>query len=107
MMKIGLRDKFIAISIFSILILLFIWMPISMNWSEKTCAKILYIERSRGYHVWFTYNRNGLDVKDHMPLGSFNRKTIDELRMKECCDIKYSIYWPYKVEIIDKELKAE
>jgi hypothetical protein len=106
-MKVSLRDKILAISIFSILILLFIWMPISMNWSKKTCARILYIERSRGYHVWFTYKRNGLDVKDHMPLGSFKRKNIEELRKKMCCEICYSIYWPYKVEIIDKELGAE
>lgn len=106
-MKVSKRDLIIAVSVLSLVIGLIVWSNISMNWSKKTCAKILYIERSRGYYVWFTYNRNGEDVKDNMALNHFKYGNIKDLQQNKCCMIQYSIYWPYKVEIIDDELKAE
>lgn len=89
------------------LLLFILWGQISMKWSKTTCANILKIERSRGYYVWFNYDRNGTMVKDNMTLSSFKFKNLYELKKKKCCNIKYSIFWPYRVEIIDKELKSE
>ena len=106
-MKVSKRDKIIVVSILTIALSFFIWIQVSMNWSKNACAKILYIERSRGYYVWFIYDRNGYVVKDNMALNYFKYGNIQDLQQKECCKIKYSIYWPYRVEIIDKDLKAE
>jgi len=78
-----------------------------MNWSKRACARVLFIERSRGYYVWLEFLRNDKLVRDNILLSSFKYNNLKDLQKKECCEIKYSIYWPYNIEVIDKDLKAE
>lgn len=84
-----------------------LWSNVSMNWSQNTCAEILRIERSRGYYVWMRFERNNNIVEDNVLLSNFKYHTLKDLKSKKCCNIRYSIYWPYSIEIIDKELGAE
>jgi hypothetical protein len=107
MKKISKRDKIIVACLLSIALLFFIWIQISMNWTEVTCAKITRLDRNRGWKVCFVYERNGKVVEDQSSISFFKYKNIYDLQKNECCEIKYSIYWPYRVEIIDKDLKAE
>lgn len=106
-MKLSKRDVVIAISSFCLIFILIFWSKISMYWSKSTCAEILYIERSRGYYVWMSFERNNKIVKDNILLSSFKYHNLKDLQKKECCEIKYSIYWPYNIEIIDEDLKAD
>lgn len=106
-MKIIKRDIVIGVISICLIFILIFWSKISMNWYEKTCAKILFIERSRGYHVWMRFERNNKIVKDKVLLTSFKYNKLIDLQQKECCEIKYSVYWPYNIEIIDDDLKAE
>jgi hypothetical protein len=106
-MKISKRDKIIVVSILTIALSFFVWIQVSMNWTQVTCAKITRLDRNRGWKVCFIYNRNGKVVEDQSSISFFKFNNIKDLQKKECCKIKYSIYWPYRVEIIDKDLKAE
>lgn len=106
-MKINRRDKIIVLSLLTICISLVTWGQISMYWSKTACAKITNIERSKGWKVCFYYERNGKVVEDRADMSYFKYKTLKNLQRKECCEIRYSIFWPYNIEIIDKDLKAE
>lgn len=101
------RDKTFLIGAVLLIMIVISWGQISMFWTETTCAKIIDIKQSRGNYVWFVYNRNGETVKDNMSLSFFSVKTLEKLQKKECCLIRYSTFWPYKVEIIDDDLKAK
>ncbi len=100
------KDKIIGFSALSIGILIFIWVHLSMFWTDITCAKIINLEYSRGLKVYFLYDRNGKMIKDNVNISSFKFTSLKKLKSKKCCLIKYSIYWPYNIEIIDKDLKA-
>lgn len=107
MRKISSRDKIIVTSLIIIALSFFIWIQISMEWTEVTCAKITRLDRNRGWKVCFIYNRNGRVTEDQVSISSFKYKNLKDLQQKECCEIKYSIYWPYNIEIIDEDLKAD
>ncbi len=89
------------------LVILISWGQISMYWYKTACAKITHLERSRGWKVCFYYERDGKVLNDRADMAYFKYKNLKDLQQKECCEIKYSIYWPYNIQIIDKALKAD
>lgn len=106
-MRLSKRDRILTLSLLIPAVGIFLWTHVSMYWNKTTCAKILYLKHARGYYVCFIYDRNGNVVEDRANISSFKYKNIKDLQQKQCCEIKYSIYWPYRVEITDKDLKAE
>jgi hypothetical protein len=78
-----------------------------MLWSETTCATITHLERSKGVKVALVYYRNGQLIKDRVDISYFKFKNLNDLQRKECCSIKYSVLWPYEIEITDKDLRAD
>jgi hypothetical protein len=101
------KDKIIGISAVSIGLILFLWVHISMYWTETTCAKITSLKYSRGLKVYFVYDRNGKKISDNVNLSSFRYTKLKDLKSKKCCFVEYSIFWPYNIEIIDKDLRAD
>ncbi|TNF48857.1 MAG: hypothetical protein EP305_04240 [Bacteroidetes bacterium] len=106
-MEISKRDIIIGTTAISLVVFATIWTQISMTWSKKACAKITGLERSRGVKVLLIYKKDGKLIQDRVDISYFKYKSLERLQQKECCDIKYSIFWPYNVDIIDSELKAD
>ena len=100
-MKINKRDKVILIWIITFIVAVIVWVQISMNWSNVTCAKITHLKRSRGWKVYISFERNGEIVEDRVDRSYFRYKNLKDLQKKGCCEIRYSIYWPYNIEIIE------
>jgi hypothetical protein len=105
-MNISKRDKNVLIIVVIFVVSIITWIQISMYWSKTTCAKIVSIKYARGTYVNIQFVKNGEIVGDRVEIAYFRYKNLKDLQKKECCEIKYSIYWPYNIQIIDEELKA-
>jgi hypothetical protein len=105
-MNISKRDKNVLIIIVIFVVSIITWAQISLYWSKNTCAKIVSIKQSRGTYVNIQFEKNGEIEIERVDIAYFRYKNLKDLQKKECCEIKYSIYWPYNIQIIDEELKA-
>jgi hypothetical protein len=106
-MNISKKDRNVLIIIVIFVVSIITWAKISMYWSKTTCAKIVSIKHARGTYVNIQFVKNGEIVEDRVEIAYFRYKNLKDLQKKECCEIKYSNYWPYNIEIIDEELKAQ